>query len=279
MNEGKLGTESGDILKKEHIADESTNQTSCTNEVLKQSVESTGAGQKNQNSTAINDTQKPEEIIDEKKDSSEVIIEKHESEDSGTEKSESDRQKKSNEQLTHIKPEQSSKEPESTDTIESNETDVTENINGANVDQVEKATIGAKQEVSDVSIENSNRANESKTGNSNTVVPDNDNLEKRSQNMKVPKFISHPRSKWVALKSPLELTFAAEKCEDLAVAWYKEGELLKDGKYKNNAHNSSIRSVRKCVQFSTSGMVSDRKVVRVCSLLCHNLGRSSGHHR
>ena len=234
VDESKLGTESGEVLKKEHIANESMNQTSDTNEILKQSQESTGADQKNQNSTAVNDIQEPEEIIDEKKVSSEIIIEKHESEDSGTEKSETDRQKSKNEQMTHIKTEQNSKEPESTDSIESliksNDTDVTENINDANVDQVEKATIGAKQEVSDVSMENSNRENESKTDNSNTVVPDN--LEIKSRNIKVPKFITHPRSRWIALKSPLELTFAAEKCEDLAVAWYKEGELLKDGKFK-----------------------------------------------
>lgn len=251
--ESKLGTEFGEVVKKENMDNESTNQTSDTNEALKQSVESTDADQKNHNSTAIKDTQEPEETKDEKKASSEAIIEKHESKDSGTEKSGSERQNSTNESLTHIKTEQSNKESESRDSLESltksNETVVTENVSCENVDQVEKASVGAKQEVSDVSIENKNRENESKTGNSNTVVPDN--LETGSQNIKVPKFISHPRSSWVALKSPLELTFAAEKCEDLAVAWYKEGQLLKDGKFKKNACTSSTRAVRKAVQFGT----------------------------
>ena len=71
---------------------------------------------------------------------------------------------------------------------------------------------------------------ESKFSEGNLMKSTDDSDSIKSQATEVPRFVSHPRSQWVTLNSPLELTFTAEKCEDLTVAWYRDGEILKDGK-------------------------------------------------
>ena len=94
------------------------------------------------------------------------------------------------------------------------------------IEDIDSEKINENKDIS-LGIQETEKSNE---GNIPVMKSANVSDSNKSQTTRVPRFISHPRSQWVALNSPLELIFTAEKCEDLTVAWYKDGEILKDGK-------------------------------------------------
>ena len=94
------------------------------------------------------------------------------------------------------------------------------------VDTIESAKLSESKENASEIQETLNNTE----GNNTLLKPKGVSDSVKPKITEVPKFVSPPRSQWVTLNSPLELTFTAEKCEDLTVSWYKDGKTLKDGK-------------------------------------------------